>query len=121
MKRILEQFYVYEADFLFMVPKYHQEMLKQAISSDRFFDQGHPQSTAIIKGCFDAIEESLDYSEKGLEAFNRGRVEELDSKESIHIQACDWASGIARNIYEFEGLKGLKERFSCVVFNSKIV
>jgi hypothetical protein len=120
-KRILEQFYSYESHFLFLLPHYHKEMLKQAVSSDRFFDKGHQQSTDIIKQCFDAIEESLTYGEDGIETFRYGRVSELDSKESIQIQACDWASGIARNIYEREGLKGLKERFNCVIFNGKII
>jgi len=121
MKQIIEQFFTYEADFLPLLPIYHQEMLKQTISSDRFFDRGHEQSTAIIKNCFDTIEETLEYDKGGIETFYRGRVEELDSKESIHIQACDWASGIARNIYDDKGIKGLKEKFSCVIFNGKII
>ena len=120
-KRILEQFYSYESDFLFLLPQFHKEMLKQAVSSDRFFDEGHKQSTDIIKQCFDTIEETLTYDEDGIETFSCGQVSELDSKQSIQIQACDWASGIARNIYEKEGLRGLKERFSCVIFNGKII
>jgi len=120
-KRILEQFYSYESYFLFLLPHYHKEMLKQAISSDRFFDKGYQLSTDIIKQCFDAIEQTLRYEEDDIETFLCGQVSELDSKQSIQIQACDWASGIARNIYEKEGLKGLKDRFSCVIFNGKIV
>ena len=121
LKQIMEQFFTYEADFLLLLPKYHQEMLRQAISSDRFFDQGHKQSTEIIKTCFDAIESCLEYDEFGTDTFYHGKVEDLDSKSSIEIQACDWASGLAWNIYEKEGLKGLKDRFSCVIFNGKIV
>ena len=37
------------------------------------------------------------------------------------MQAVDWASGIARNIYENEGLEGLREKFSCIIFNGKII
>jgi len=121
IKRIIRQFHTYKADFLFMVPKYHQDLLKLAISNDRFFDQGHAQSTAIIKSCFDAIEESLDYYNEGVDTIHRGRVEDLDSKENIYIQACDWAGGIARNIYKKEGIKGLKERFRCVIFNGNVI
>lgn len=120
-KRIIENLYSCGPDFLCMVPEYHQSLLRQAISNDRFFDKGHKASTDIIKSCFDAIEESLAYPEHfPLEAV-RGKVDEMDSKDSIYIQACDWAGGIARSIYDREGLKGLKEKFKCVIFNGSVI
>lgn len=120
-KRIIEQFYEYGGDFLLAVPQYHQDLLKRAISSDRFFDTGHAASTAIIKSCFDAIDESLTYPGDSPSISARGKVGELDFKESVYIQACDWAGGIARSIYDREGIKGLKEKFKCVIFNGDIV
>jgi hypothetical protein len=48
-------------------------------------------------------------------------VEELGFKDDVRMQAVDWASGIARNIYENKGLKGIKEKFSCIIFNVKMM
>ncbi|GEM_PF-5822310 len=90
-KRIIEHLHEYQAFFFDLLPQYHQDVLKQAISNNRFFDTGHKASTDIIRYCFDAIEESLAFP--GPPPINpvRGTVGELDSKENIYIQACDWA------------------------------
>jgi len=120
-RKIIEQLYQYESDIFFVLPKYHQEILRKAISSSRFFDKGHESSVNIIKQCFEKIEKGLKYHMDDENSFLQVEVKELDSKDDIRIQACDWASGIARNIYEDKGLKGLKEKFSCIIFNGEIM
>jgi len=35
--------------------------------------------------------------------------------------AVDWASGIARNIYENEDIEGLTRKFKYIVLNGKII
>lgn len=53
--------YEYESDFIWIVPEYHREILKQSISSNRFFVEGHKKSVSIIKKCFDNIATILRY------------------------------------------------------------
>lgn len=120
-RRILEQLYQYESDFFFFLPDYHQKILKQSISSNRFFDKGHKMSIDIIKKCFEIIGNNLEYDKENTDSLYYGEVEELDSKDNIMLQASDWASGIAYSIYEQKGLKGLKEKFSCIIFNGEII
>jgi hypothetical protein len=102
-----------------ILPAYVVNNLKNIISYSRYFDKGHTMSVEAIKKVFNIINNSLTYDLE--EGFKVGRVEELDSKESYHIQACDWAAGIARRIYEKEGIEGLKSKFDFVVFNGKII
>ncbi|MCG7854013.1 MAG: DUF3800 domain-containing protein, partial [Methanosarcinaceae archaeon] len=119
-RRTIEQLMEYDSDYLFIVPEFHRHLLVQAVTNDRFFDEGHNPSVELIKKCFDEIGNALEaFSEDG-EMQAIGSVSELDSKDSIMIQACDFAAGIARRIYREEGLKGLKERFRVVVFNGCI-
>jgi hypothetical protein len=40
---------------------------------------------------------------------------------SINIQAADWAQGIAGEIYEKEGIYGLKNYFKYVVFYVDVI
>jgi len=118
-KRIIEQLFQYESDFIWAAPKYHHELLKKSISSSRFFHEGDKQSISIIKRCFDNIETKLSYySDDSI--IPKGIVGELGFKDDIRMQAADWASGIARNIYENKKLKGLKEKFNCIILNGKI-
>jgi len=106
---------------IFVSAYYHYELLSQSLSYDRFFDEGHSQSITIIKNIQDIL----------IQAFNKHqifcdstpilppKIIELDSKKDIRIQAADVAAGIARNIYETKGIKGLKERFNYIIFNGR--
>ena len=107
-------------DVLFnSIPAHATNILKYLISFNRFFDKGHTLSVEAIEKIFNIIYKSLTYDME--ESFEPGIVKELDSKESIHIQACDWAAGIARHIYEKKGIEGLRSKFEFVVFNGKII
>jgi hypothetical protein len=119
-RRIIEQLMDYGSDYLFIVPEFNRHLLVQAVTNDRFFDEGHNPSVELIKKCFDQIGNALDAVSESGEMQAIGSISVLDSKDSIMIQACDFAAGIARRIYQEEGLAGLKARFEVVVFNGCI-
>lgn len=97
---------------------YHLELLCRSISPARFFDEGDRLSISIIKRFQEVISQGLQHP-----IFNNRytlsfpKVEELDSKKDIRIQAADVAAGIARNIYERYNIKGLRDRFDYIIFN----
>jgi hypothetical protein len=119
-RRIVEQLFQYESDFIWAVPVYHRALLKKSISSDRFFHEGDRQSISVIRKCFDNIEKKVSYYSDNI-IVPKGIVEELGFKEDVRMQAVDWASGIARNIYENEELQGLRKKFSYIILNGKII
>jgi len=118
-REVLEQIRQYESAGLVTFSDFARNLLMKAISSTRYFDEGHKLSVDIIRECFDVIYENLKYYSG--EEFTKGDVNELDSKEVIELQATDWACGIARVIYEKEGLEGLKRKFRCIIFSGGIV
>ena len=118
-RRTMEQLFQYESMFIFAVPEYHYELLRQSISSDRFFHEGHEPSVSIIKKCIDNIATKLSYQTD--DTIPHGIVAELAFKDNIEMWAVDWASGIARNIYENENIEGLKRRFKYIILNGKII
>jgi hypothetical protein len=120
-RRIIEQFVEYELDYLVVMPSFHKQLLKQAVTHNRFFDEGHTPSVQLIKQCFEQIGCCLESSYEDEESQVIGSVKELDSKHSIMLQACDFAAGIARKVYKTEGLKGLKDNFKSVIFNGSII
>ena len=117
---IMEQLFQYESIFIRAVPEYHRELLRQSISSDRFFHEGHSLSVSIMKECIENIATKLSYYTDD-DATPQIIIEELSFKGNIQMQAVDWASGIARNIYENEKIDGLKRRFRYIIFNGKII
>jgi len=99
---------------------YYLELLYQSISPARFFDKGDSLSIKIIKELQDMIKQVLEN-----QMFNNRyilpspKVEELDSKKDRRIQAADVAAGIARDIYERHGIKGLRDKFNYVFVNER--
>jgi len=96
---------------------YYRELLYQSISPARFFDEGDRLSIKIIKELHEKINQ-------GLQQFNKytlpsPKIIELDSKKDIRIQAADVAAGIARDIYERHGIKGLRDKFNYVFVNER--
>lgn len=118
-RRIMEQLFQYESDFIWAVPEYHRELLRKSISSNRFFHEGHASSVSIIKKCIDDIATKLSYYTD--DPIPQVTVKELAFKDDIRMWAVDWASGIARNIYENEGVEGLRRRFKYIILNGKII
>lgn len=119
-RRIVEQLFPYESDFIWAVPECHRELLKKSVSSSRFFHEGDKQSILIIKKCFNNIKTKLSYYSDDI-IIPKGIVDELGFKDDVRMQAVDWASGIARNIFEKESLSGLKKKFSYIIMNGKII
>jgi len=96
---------------------YYSELLYQSISPARFFDEGDRLSIKIIK----ELQEKIN---QGLQQFNKytlpsPKIIELDSKKDIRIQAADVAAGIARDVYECHGIKGLRDKFNYVFVNER--
>jgi hypothetical protein len=105
---------------IFASAYYHYELLSQSLSYDRFFDEGHSQSITIIKNILDILIRAFKYQIfYDSTPVSPPKIIELDSKKDIRIQAADVAAGIARNIYETKGIKGLKERFNYIIFNGR--
>lgn len=119
-RRTMEQLFQYESDFMWAVPEYHRELLRKSISTHRFFHEGHSPSVSIIKECFDNIATKLSYHTDDI-IIPKGIVVELPFKDNIEMWAVDWASGIARNIYENEDIEGLTRKFKYIVLNGKII
>ncbi len=118
-RRTMEQLFQFEPVFIHAVPEYHRELLRKSISSDRFFHEGHEPSVSIIKKCIDNIATKLSYHTD--DTIPQGIVTELAFKDNIEMWAVDWASGIARNIYENEDIKGLARKFKYIILNGKII
>lgn len=119
-RRTIEQLFQYESDFIWAVPEYHRKLLRKSISSNRFFHEGHKPSVSIIKKCFDNIETKISYYTYDI-IIPKGIVKELSFDDDIRMQAVDWASGIARNIYENKGIEGLRRKFSYIILNGKVI
>ncbi len=117
-KRIMDQ--LIEYGLLWEASQFHSLLLKEALSRNRHFDKGDSQSIEIIKDCVKELESSLEcvYDE---DLLPHPVIDELDSALSPHIQAADWASGIARDIYERAGIGGVKKSFKYVIYNGKII
>lgn len=61
--------------------------------------------------------ERLAYSYESVAPGAVGSLAELDSRGSRRVQAADVAAGIARTVFEREGLPGICRRFAKVLFN----
>lgn len=120
-RRVIEQSFEFGSDFLVGISEFHRRLLRQAIKNNRFFDKGNTPSVRIISQCFERIGDCLEPPIENDKRPIAGKVEEFDSKESIMVQACDFAAGIARKIYESQSLKGLRERFRYVIFNGSFL
>jgi hypothetical protein len=122
MMNILNQFIEYDQILLF--PRYHAHLLKETLSSHRYFCSGDFQSLEIIKSCVNEIEKRLSYVYDE-ETMPHPEVEAVDkrvnSEKNIYIQAADWAIGIARDIYEKGGVEGVKKKFKYVIFNGETI
>ena len=119
-RRIMEQLFQYESMFIWAVPEYYRELLRRSISSNRFFHEGHLLSVSIIKESIENIATKLKYYADDDET-PQIIIKELPFKGNIQMQAVDWASGIARNIYENEKIDGLRRRFRYIILNGKII
>lgn len=116
-KDILSQ--ILEYDLIAPFPKYHALLLRETLSSHRYYDSGDAQSIEIIKSCVMEIERLTYLYEE--EMIPHPKITELNSQDNIYMQAADWAIGIARDIYEKGGVEGVKKKFKYVIFNGETI
>ena len=108
----------FEMDLLFPLSYFYRDLLILSISRNRYFDEGDPKSTRFIKELFNKVKTDLSHDIFGKDlTIPETIVEEIKSEEDIRIRASDVISGIAARIYDSEGIKGLKKRFSYIFFN----
>jgi hypothetical protein len=115
-KRIVAEMLEYGP--LWEASPFHSALLKEALSSDRYFDAGDTQSVEIIKRCVKEIESSLKYIYEE-DTLPSPKIAEVDSEQSPYVQAADWATGIARDIYEKGGIDSVKQKFKYVIYNGE--
>lgn len=115
-KRILAG--MIESGSLWEASPYHSMLLKEALSRDRYFDEGDTQSVDIIKRCVQEVESSLHYFYDE-DSLPHPIIAEIDSEQSPYIQAADWATGIARDVYGKSGIEGVKQKFKYVIYNGE--
>jgi hypothetical protein len=117
-KRIVAEMIEYEP--IWAASPFHSLLLKEALSSDRYFDEGDTQSIEIIKRCVQEVESSLQYLYDE-DSLPHPMIAEVDSEQSPYIQAADWATGIARDIYEKGGIDGVKKKFKYIIYNGELM
>jgi hypothetical protein len=117
-KRILAEMIEYEP--IWEASPFHLSLLREALSSNRYFDEGDTQSVDIIKRCVQEVESSLRYLYNE-DSLPHPIISEVDSEQSPYVQAADWATGIARDIHEKDGVDGIKHMFKYVIYNGEMM
>ena len=116
---IKEQSY-FGMDLLWPLSYFYRNLLIQSISKNRYFDEGDPRSVRFIRELINRIKTGLTHDIFGeYLTIPETKIEEIKSEEDIRMRASDIISGIARMIYDSEGIRGLKNRFSCIFFNGR--
>lgn len=117
-KRLLEEMIDYGPSW--EASPFHRSLLVKALSIDRHFDEGDTQSVDIIKKCVGEVESSLRYY-YDQESFPHPIIDEIKSETSPFIMAADWAAGFARELFEKDGISGVKQRFRYVIYNGEVM
>ncbi len=107
-------------DMLWPMSLYYKELLLKSVISKRVFDEGDKKSIEFIRDLYKKIKAGLSHKIFGDNIILPDtRIEEIKSEKDIRLRASDIASGIARILYEAEGIEGLKRRFSCIFLMGK--
>ena len=96
---------------------YLLDIADEALKVDRIFDKGDTQSLSVIRESSSSISTLI---HPHINDSVNQEITQIDSRESIFIQASDWASGIARKIYEDGGCKQLKKIFNTIIVNGRV-
>jgi hypothetical protein len=115
-KRILEEMIEYGPRW--EVSPFHCSLLREALSIDRHFDDGDTQSVEIIKRCVEEVESSLKYFYDE-DSLPHPIIDEVKSEISPYVQAADWATGIACDLFEKNGISRVKQKFKYVIYNGE--
>jgi hypothetical protein len=117
-ERIVAEMIEYEP--IWDASPFHSLLLKEALSSDRYFHRGDTQSVEIIKRCVQEVESSLQYLYDE-DSLPHPKIDEVGSEQSPYVQAADWATGIARDTYEKGGIDGVKKKFKYIIYNGEMM
>lgn len=91
------------------------EILNEVVHARHRFDRELPKSIPILQRAHDVLAESLHSLQlSGEHTPDAQAIAELDSRESPHLQAADFAAAIAREIIGESGFSGLTRRFNYV-------
>lgn len=119
LERILD--HLYHLDPTLILPEdYYRESLLACISPTRYFDEGHSMSAKYVRDLYMDVYQRIE-DPFHCRAFPRTtpQIIEIDSIDSAYMRVSDIVEGIARRIYEREGLDGLRKRFRLVILNGK--
>jgi hypothetical protein len=84
------------------------------------FDAGDDQQIRLLEEARQNVLAELDDGSPIIVPPKPG-IAKLESESSYYIQAADFASGIAANLYTFHGLLGVVSRFEYVTYNGRRV
>jgi hypothetical protein len=103
---------------------YHHHPLldpvQRALRRSHAFDDGHKNLVCITNEERRSVAKKLSRFNHGQENYPFGRLyDNLDSRQSFYIQACDIAAGIARHLYENGSILAVALNFDYVMFNGK--
>jgi len=110
----------FKMDLLFPLSHFYRDLLIKSISRNCYFDEGDTKSIEFIRGLINKVKTGLTHDIFGkYSAIPEAKIEEIKSEEDIRMRASDVISGIARMIYDSEGIRGLKNKFSYIFFNGR--
>lgn len=116
----IEELSYFGMDLLWPLSRFYKNLLIQTISRNRYFDEGDPKSIKFIRELFNRLKTDLRQDRFGKHLIiPETKIEEIKSEEDIRMRASDVISGIAKMIYNSEGIRGLKSRFSYIFFNGR--
>lgn len=99
---------------------FHRALLARALSVNRHFDDGDTQSIKIMKACVEEVESSLKYYYDE-DTLPHPVIDEIRSETSPFTMAADWAAGIAQDLFEKDGIRGVKLKCRYVIHNGKMM
>lgn len=121
-QEILDKISFYGMDFFWPISHFYRELLLQSVIHTRYFDEGHTKSVNFIRDLFSKVKSGLSHDIFGPQIiWPESKVEEVRSMADIRIRASDVIAGIARIIYDYYGVDGLRRRFKIVFINGKII
>ena len=86
----------------------------------RTYDRGHRTSVDAVRALRTGIRAKL-ASHFGVPGFPTALVLEASSKASPWLQASDIAAGLARHLYETQGVRAVSQEFRSVIHNGTMV
>ena len=112
----------YGMELFWPVSRFYKELLIQSITNTRYFDEGQRNTIEFIRTLLNKVRAGLshDIFEPQI-ILPEPKIIEVRSVEDIRIRASDVVAGIARIIYDYSGLEGLKRIFRLIFLNGTFI